>query len=205
MANTDQSENKEVAYLVRISDWFVSINKNGMITYKSISPAQDGIVINEMFPTKNITLTPFESPPEQVIAALRQRSNVVGGNLSYYRLSYGNIFEGIQLHLLAFIDNLEKIFIVSPGADPKKIAVEISGAEGLKVNGAGMLEIATKRGSTTFPQPHAYQFLGEERKSVDIAYIIHKGTTYGFKLGSYDASKPLYIAPTIPAFLLPTV
>jgi hypothetical protein len=202
MANTGQVEDKEVAYIVKTSDWLIYINKNGMITYKSISPAKEGTVIHEMFPKKNILLTPLEPPPEKVVAVLRERSDSVADKVNYYRLSYGDIFEGIQLHLLAFIDAPEKIFIVSPGADPKKIAIEISGAEGLKVNGAGMLEITTKRGPITFTQPHAYQFVGEERKSVDIAYNIHKGTTYGFKLGSYDASKTLYIAPIIPAFLL---
>jgi hypothetical protein len=176
-----------------------------MITYKFASPAKNGIVINEIFPKKNISLTPFEPPPETAVSALRQKGKLVGDNLNYYRLSYGPIAEGIELHLLAFIDNLEKLFIISPGADPGTITVKLKGADGLKVNDAGMLEITTKRGVVTFSQPHAYQFMGEERKPVDISYSIRKGTTYGFKLGGYDASKPLYIAPIIPAFLLPNV
>jgi hypothetical protein len=203
IANKGQIENKEAAYFARLSEGYIYVDKKGMITHTFSSPTKNGIVINEIFSEKNISVTALEPPPKSAVAILRQKGKLIGNNLNYYRLSYGAISEGIDLHLLAFTDTLEKLFIVSPGADPNKITVKLTGAEGLTVNDAGMLEINTKRGPVTFTQPHAYQFVGEERKPVDVAYNIRKGTTYGFKLGSYDTSKTLFIAPIIPAFLLP--
>ncbi len=133
---------------------------------------------------------------------MRQKGQLIGDNLNYYRLSYGAIHNGIDLQLIAFTDNLEKIFTISPGADPGSIAVKLRDVEGLKVNDAGELEILTKQGPVNFSPPHAYQFNGEERKPVDVAYIIRKDDAYGFKLGSYDKTQPLFIAPLVPTFLL---
>jgi hypothetical protein len=202
IANKGQIENKEAAYFVRLTDRFIYVDKKGVITYTFSSPGKNDIVIHEIVSGKNISVTPLEPLPERVIAVMRQKGKLDGGNLNYYRISYGAIREGIELQLLAFTDTLEKIFTISPGGDPGSIAVKLKGVEGAKVNDAGELEIVTKQGPVKFGPPHAYQFVGEERKPVDVAYTIRKNATYGFKLGNYDKAQPLFIAPIIPAFLL---
>jgi len=203
VVNKGQIDNKDVAYFAKLISGVIHIDKNGMVTYNLSSPDKKAIVINEIFTEKKITLTALEPMPETAIAAFRQRGQITGDFSSiYYRLCYGAIYEGIDLQLLAFTDGLEKIFTISPGGDPNRITVTLKGAEGLNVNDAGMLEIRTKQGPVTFSRPHAYQFTGEERKPVDIVYIIRKDAAYGFKLGSYDTTKPLFIAPIIPALLL---
>ena len=202
IVNKGQIDNKEAAYFVRLKDGYIYIDRKGMITYAFTSPAKQGIVINEIVSEKKISVTPLEPPPQQAVAFMRQKGQLIGDNLNYYRLSYGAIHNGIELQLMAFTDNLEKIFTISPGGDPGSIAVKLKDVKGLKVNDAGALEILTKQGPVNFSPPHAYQFNGEERKPVDVAYIIRKDDAYGFKLGGYDTAKPLFIAPIMPAFLL---
>ncbi len=134
-----------------------------MITYKFTSPAKKGIVINEIVSEKKISLTPLEPPPQQAVAFMRQKGQLIGDNLNYYRLSYGAIHNGIELQLLAFTDNLEKIFTISPGGDPGSIAVKLKDVEGLKVNDAGALEILTKQGPVNL-QPNRTLTSSMEKK-----------------------------------------
>jgi hypothetical protein len=202
VVNKGQIDNKEVAYFAKLISEVIHIDKNGRVTYNLSSPDKKAIVINEIFTEKKINLTAIEPPSETAIAVFQQKGQIPGDISIFYRLSYGAICEGIDLQLLAFTDTLEKIFTISPGGDPNDITIKLKGAEGLKVNNAGMLEIRTKQGPVTFSQPHAYQFMGEERTPVDVAYLVRKNAAYGFKLGSYDKTKPLFIAPVIPVFLL---
>ena len=60
---------------------------------------------------------------------------------TYNTVSLGNVYEGIELSLKAYGDNVEKIFTVQPGADFSKIKLQIEGATDLKINNQGELEI----------------------------------------------------------------
>lgn len=202
MVNKGQIENKEVAYFAKLVYGYIHIAKNGMVIHNYRAPDKKTIVFNEIFTEKKITIAALDPPAEEALKVLRNRGQLIGDNTNYYRISYGAIDKGIDLQLIAFTDNLEKIFTISPGGDPGSIAVTLKGVEGVKVNDAGELEIATKQGPVKFGPPHAYQFVGETRKPVDVAYTIRKNDTYGFKLGNYDKTQPLFIAPIIPAFLL---
>ena len=202
ITNKGQIANKEVAYFAKLINGYIHIDKNGTVIYNYNVRDKQAIVFKEIFTEKKIAIAALDPPSEEAMAILRQRGQLTGEISNYYRLSYGAIYPGIDLQLLAFTDNLEKIFTISPGADPGSIAVKLRDVEGLKVNDAGELEILTKQGPVNFSPPHAYQFVGEKRKPVDVAYTIRTDTTYGFKLGSYDKTQPLFIAPLIPAFLL---
>jgi len=202
ITNNGQIANKEVAYFAKLINGYIHIDKNGTVIYNYNLRDKKTIVIKEIFTEKKIIIAALEPPSEEAMAILRQQGRITGELSNYYRLSYGEIYKGIELQLLAFTDNLEKIFTISPGGDPGSIAVKLRDVEGLKVNDAGELEILTKQRPLHFSPPHAYQFVGEKRKPVDVAYTIRTDTTYGFKLGSYDKTQPLFIAPLIPAFLL---
>ena len=76
---------------------------------------------------------------------------------------------------------------------PGKVKIILTGPTGLKVAENGELKLMMKQGSGTFKKPFAYQIIGDEHKAVEVSYRIHKGTTYGFKLGGFDKSKPLMI------------
>jgi hypothetical protein len=200
--NHGQIENKEAAYFAKLVYGSIYIDKNGTVIHNYRVRDKKAIVFKEIFTEKKIAIAALEPPAEEALLVLRQRGQLTGDNKNYYRISYGTIDKGIDLQLLAFTDTLEKIFTISPGGNPGSIAVTLKGVEGAKVNDAGELEIITKQGPVKFGPPHAYQFVGETRKLVDIAYAIRNNNTYGFKLGGYDKAQPLFIAPIIPAFLL---
>jgi hypothetical protein len=202
--NHGQIENKEAAYFAKLVYGYIYIDKNGTVIHNYRMRDKKAIVFKEIFTEKKISIAALEPPAEEALLVLRKRGQLTGDNINYYRISYGAIDKGIDLQLLAFTDTLEKIFTISPGGDPGSIAVTLKGVEGVKVNDAGELEIITKQEPVKFGPPHAYQFVGETRKPVDVAYTIRKNATYGFKLGSYDKAQPLFIAPIIPAFLLST-
>jgi hypothetical protein len=112
---------------------------------------------------------------------------------TYNLVSLGEIYEGLELNLKAYGNNVEKLFHVKSGADPETIKVRIDGAEGLSVNQKGELEVETGRGVVKFTKPVAYQ---EEdvgrREYVEVAYAV-EGDEYGFKVGDYDRTKELVI------------
>jgi hypothetical protein len=121
------------------------------------------------------------------------RSNIPTYNL----VSFGEIYEGIELKLKAYGNNVEKLFFVEPDAEPERIVVKLSGAKALTVNEAGELEVITELGTLRFSKPFAYQKIGGEKKAVEVAYVVYDGNTYGFKVGDYDKKRPLIIDPLL--------
>ena len=76
---------------------------------------------------------------------------------TYDLVSLGEVYEGIELKLKAYGNNVEKLFYVEPGAEPERIRVRLSGADALKVNGEGELEVESELGTVKFTKPVAYQ------------------------------------------------
>lgn len=55
----------------------------------------------------------------------------------------------------------------------------------------------TAVGVVRFTKPLAYQNIGGEKKTVEVAYVIYEGNTYGFEVGNYDKKRPLIIDPLL--------
>jgi len=64
---------------------------------------------------------------------------------NFRKVQFDNIYPGVFAGVLRHQRQLEHDFVVAPGADPKKIAMEIAGANGLSVETNGDLVIKTKR------------------------------------------------------------
>ncbi|MBI4690097.1 MAG: SBBP repeat-containing protein [Nitrospirae bacterium] len=131
------------------------------------------------------------------------------GISSYERINLGEIYEGIELKLKAYGNNVEKLFYVRPNANPENIKSSISGVKVIKVNGNGELEADTELGTIKFSKPVAYQeeipspLVGEgkgegakNRQYIEVAYVVN-GNGYSFKLGDYDKTKELIIDPLL--------
>ncbi len=113
----------------------------------------------------------------------------------------GEIAPGITLTLKAFGQNVEKLFVVAPGAKPADIRCNLEGAQRLLITGEGRLAAETGAGTVEFTRPVAYQENGGGRTPVEVAYVV-RGLEYGFAVGSYDASKPLVIDPLLASTFL---
>ena len=84
----------------------------------------------------------------------------------------GEVYDGIGLRLKAYGNNVEKLFTVTPDANPEAIKVGISGATALKVNEDGQLEAETELGPVKFTKPVAYQEIDGKRVVVACGYTI---------------------------------
>src|SRR3990172_252505 len=192
-------------------------------------------------------------------------------NISTYdSVNLGEIYDGIELKLRAYGNNVEKLFCVKPGADAEQIKIRLNGLkdcgvqkaeithplvpslEGinpksefqnpkLSVNEQGELEVETEFGTAKFTKPIAYQVIDGKRVEVECKYTIadcemqnaecktnlkskirNLSSTsigdpksevpkskienpifeYGFKVASYDKSKPLIIDPLLASTFL---
>src|SRR5438128_448524 len=81
---------------------------------------------------------------------------------------------------------------VAPGADPSQIQLAVSGAHDIRLDENGDLLIHTKAGILRQHRPVATQ--GDAK--VPASFVVN-GSRVGFRLGSFDRSKPLLIDPQI--------
>lgn len=94
-------------------------------------------------------------------------------NLSTYEVvDMGEVYKGIGLRLKAYGNNVEKLFTVTPDANPEAIKLGISGAKALRINEEGQLEADTELGPVKFTKPVAYQEIEGKRVEVECKYTI---------------------------------
>ena len=114
---------------------------------------------------------------------------------TFSRVSYTGVYPGIDLVYYGNQRQLEYDFVVAPGADAKKIALNFSGATP-SLDADGNLVLVDRENSTSFHKPVVYQMTGATRVAVAGAYEL-KGQQVHFTLGAYDHSKPLVIDPVL--------
>ena len=115
---------------------------------------------------------------------------------TYSRVRYGDVYPGVDV---VYYGNqhgrLEHDFEIAPGADPRRIAIDLHNERAVAGND-GAIVLGSGREHLVLQKPVAYQEIGGQRKSVDAAYIFGDGRL-GFKLGSYDHHAPLIIDPVL--------
>ncbi|MEW6736371.1 MAG: SBBP repeat-containing protein [Acidobacteriota bacterium] len=115
----------------------------------------------------------------------------------YTRVSYEDVYPGVDLIYYGNQKQLEYDFIVSPNADPNIIAVNFQGADNLEVDSQGDLILHTKAGPVLQHKPRVYQSIDGIEEPVACNYVLKGKTEIGFKLGTYDISRPLTIDPVL--------
>ena len=121
------------------------------------------------------------------------------GIATHERVGFAGVYPGIDIDYYGNQRNLEYDFRLAAGADPNRIAIELGGADAVRVNSAGGLAIDA--GSHRIHQlaPVAYQTVAGERVAVPARFAVD-GDTVGFALGDYDRSRPLVIDPVVVSF-----
>jgi RTX calcium-binding nonapeptide repeat (4 copies)/Beta-propeller repeat len=118
---------------------------------------------------------------------------------TFARVRYPAVWPGVALDWYGDGRRLEYDFRLQPGADPETIRMRFGGARALRVAGNGDLLISTRGGTMRQRAPVAYQAVNGERQPVDAAFSL-RGGSIGFRLGPYDASRPLVIDPVVLAY-----
>jgi gliding motility-associated-like protein len=116
----------------------------------------------------------------------------------FRELHYAGIWPGIGAH---FYENqnqqLEYDFELAADAQPNAIQLRYDGADALRLNPDGSLEISTSVGVIRELAPKAWQTDATgHRHPVSCAYLLD-GSTVRFQLGAYDRHRPLTIDPTV--------
>jgi Bacterial Ig-like domain (group 3)/Beta-propeller repeat len=116
---------------------------------------------------------------------------------TYSKVRYEAIYSGIDLVYYGNQRQLEYDFIVAPGADPRNIAFDISGASRIRKDARGDLLFKTGEDEIRWHKPVVYQEKDGTRNEIAASYTITAKNRIGFELAKYDASSPLYIDPLV--------
>jgi len=118
---------------------------------------------------------------------------------TYELLNLGEIWEGVDLKLNAFNNNVEKLFYVKPYTHPQSIQIAIDGAEKLKVSPNGNLMVFTPAGKLSYSAPVAYQWINGEKHFAKAKYTLNEPgkNTYSFLVEDYNPKYELIIDPLL--------
>ncbi|MHC4697502.1 MAG: DUF7948 domain-containing protein, partial [Planctomycetota bacterium] len=204
--NRGQIDN-EVRFYTTMESGTVSVTANGDIVYSlRMEPPRGGPappVLREEFVDGTVTAV-------KGVGKTKTRVNRFIGNdrtlwqrglVTYRSVELAELYDGITLSLKSCGDNVEKIFSIHPGANPRNIRVRVTGANTLAVNDVGELEARTSYGPVVFTKPLAYQEGAGGTQYIDISYATD-GTAYSFAVGTYDSQRTLIIDPMLASTFL---
>ncbi len=114
------------------------------------------------------------------------------GVKSYKKVTYQNLYKGIDLKWYEKDGNLKYEYSVAPGVDHKQIQLEINGAETISIDKNGGLLIKTPLGVLSEKAPYVTQ----EGKVLKAKWSISKNLV-SFDIIGVDITKPLIIDPLV--------
>ena len=116
---------------------------------------------------------------------------------NYAKVKYSGVYPGVDLVFYGNKNLLEYDFTVSPGTDPRVIALGFEGITAVRVDEKGDLILHTDAGEVRQSKPVVYQQIDGARQIVPASYLIRGKKQVAFQIGNYDRSKPLVIDPTL--------
>ena len=131
------------------------------------------------------------------------------GIANYSRVSYPEIYPGVDLIYHTHHAHLEHDFVLAPGADASQIVWEVQGVAGsrpsLSLERNGDLLVHVGEGFLRLAKPVAYEFGNSEKpfdlknrgRLVQVRYIVTPSNRFSFTFSGHDASKGLVIDPTL--------
>jgi Beta-propeller repeat len=119
------------------------------------------------------------------------------GVARYARVSYQDVYPGVNLAFHGAQRQLEFDFVVAPGASPAPIGFHFTGNQGMKTDDSGNLIISSAAGDVLLHKPVAYQEQNGARQAVDARFALKANNQVSFELGNYDRSRELVIDPSV--------
>ncbi len=115
---------------------------------------------------------------------------------NFARVRYAGVYPGIDLVYYGTDRSLEYDWIVSPGADPRKIRMTFESTDQLRIDKQGDLVIRAGGNEYRHKKPAIYQEVAGKRVPVAGSWTLH-GNEGSFRLGAYDRGKELVIDPPL--------
>src|SRR5262249_16053033 len=116
---------------------------------------------------------------------------------NYAKVAYQNVYPGVNL--IYYGNNqqhLEYDFVLAPGANPSAIQLSFQGTQRMTLDDQGNLVLKTSGGDIVEQAPVVYQTINGVRQEVAGQYVQEGNGQVAFRLGAYDATRPLVIDPT---------
>jgi hypothetical protein len=190
-------EHPDVRFYVDTFAGKVYVTDTGL-TY-SLRNADSTMTIKESFVQANpLRSYGIEQNPAVVNHFAGDSSNWKSQIPTFNKVSFGEVWQGIDVELKAADNNVEKIFTVAPGANVADIQLALEGSEALYVNNAGQLVLVTELGEVALTKPVAFQEVDGQIRSVKVSYDVVQNNQYGFAIDTeYDPNYPLVIDPLL--------
>ena len=125
------------------------------------------------------------------------RKNWITGIPMFAQVRYRDIYPGIDAVFHGSGQQLEYDFEIKPGSSPDAVEMTVDGAEELRADEDGGLEIRSGKQVWRLPVPRAYQSNAEGVTHVKVGYLITGPNTFRVRTDPYDSSKTLVIDPVI--------
>ncbi len=119
------------------------------------------------------------------------------GVRQFGRVSYREIYPGVDLTYYGNQQQLESDFIVAPGANPRSVELEVAGARDMRIDPQGNLVMATAAGEIRLLRPGVYQMVKGARRDLSGRYVLRGKNRVGFEVGGYDERNTLVIDPVL--------
>ncbi|UCF38618.1 MAG: SBBP repeat-containing protein, partial [Acidobacteriota bacterium] len=121
------------------------------------------------------------------------------GVVSFARVSYESIYEGIDLEFYLRNGKIEYDFILSPDSPPSNIQFEFAKPAHLELDPQGDLIASVGSEQLRITRPAAFQEIEGQRHAVACSWSLSEtqGRVAGFEVGVYDAEYPLIIDPVL--------
>ena len=116
---------------------------------------------------------------------------------TFGRVTYREVYPGIDLSYYGNQSSLEYDFIVAPGSDPDRIAIGFQGADSVRLAPGGDLVVAVPGGELRQHAPRIYQEVDATRVPVAGRFVLHDDDRVGFDVAAFDHSRPLVIDPVL--------
>jgi hypothetical protein len=117
----------------------------------------------------------------------------------FARVSYRDVYPGIDLVYYGNQGQLEYDFEVAPGRDPRQVALKFQGPESLTIDAGGDLILGVGGSDVRLHAPRVYQKFGAEERNVAGRFALqgNRKDEVGFELGAYDRARTLIIDPVL--------
>lgn len=117
---------------------------------------------------------------------------------NFSKISYENIYPGIDVVFYGNAQQLEYDIIVAPGYDSEQVQLHIDGAKNLLIDSHGDLRIATENAQEVIMQkPMIYQMVTGQKTLINGEYVLLASNDIGFKIGDHDKNLSLVIDPVL--------
>lgn len=195
--NAGQAPN-HVKYYVSTPKASVFVDTNDRINYAfTHEQTKSSVVIRELMVNGSPLLTEKNQQTTRINHMIGNDQGKWQTDIpNFSELSFGEVWQGIDVKLITRPGNVEKIFTLKPQANVSEIELSFEGVLKLNTDADGQLEILTALGTVAFSKPVAWQEIDHQRVPVEVSYQVD-GNHYGFSLGTYNHAEKLIIDPLL--------